>query len=48
MKLLNSIIELFSILKDSSQLEYHIRQKKPQTHSELDRIVRDYYSIRGL
>jgi hypothetical protein len=48
MKFIQKLTSWLSLLKTSSQLEYYIRCKSPKTHSELERIVRDYYSIRGL
>jgi hypothetical protein len=29
-------------------MEQYIKSKNPQTHEELERVVRDYYAIRGL
>jgi len=48
MKFFQSIINALSFLKTSSQLEYYVRSKNPQTHAELEKMVRDFYSIRGL
>jgi hypothetical protein len=48
MKFIQKLISWLSLLKTSSQLEYYIKSNNPQTHGDLERIVRDYYSIRGL
>jgi CDP-diacylglycerol pyrophosphatase len=48
MNFIKKIINALSLIRTSSQLEYHIRCKQPQTHAELERLVRDYYSLRGL
>jgi len=48
MEFIRAILNALSFLRTTSQLEYHIRSKQPQTHAELERLVRDYYSIRGL
>jgi hypothetical protein len=48
MKLIKAILNAINFLRTTSQLEYYIRTKQPQTHSEVDRLVRDFYSIRGL
>jgi hypothetical protein len=46
--MLKSIINFIQSIKTGTQLEYYIRSKNPQNHAELERIVRDYYSIRGM
>lgn len=48
MKLIKAIINALAFLRTTSQLEYFVRSKNPQTHSEVERLVRDYYSIRSL
>lgn len=48
MKLFKSIVNALSFLKTTSQLEYYIRSKNPQTHGEVERLVRDFYAIRGM
>jgi len=47
-KFLKPIIKVLSFLKTTSQLEYYVRSKNPQTHTEVERIVRDFYSVRGM
>jgi hypothetical protein len=48
MKLIKSIINVVNFLRTSSQLEYYIKSKNPKTHADVERLVREYYSIRGL
>ena len=48
MKFIQSIINALSFLKTTSQLEYYVRSQDPQTHSEVERLVRDFYSMRGM
>jgi hypothetical protein len=48
MKLIKAIINALAFLRTTSQLEYFVRSKNPQTHSEVERLVRDYYSMRSL
>jgi len=48
MKLIKSIINSINFVRTHSQLEYYIKSKNPQSHSEVDRLVRDFYSIRGM
>jgi hypothetical protein len=48
MQIIQNIINAINFLKATSQLEYYIKSKNPQTHSEVDRLVRDFYSIRGM
>lgn len=48
MKLIKSIINVVNFLRTSSQLEYYIKSKNPKTHADVERLVRDYYSIRDL
>jgi len=48
MKFFQAIINSINFVRTHSQLEYYIKSKNPQTHSEVDRLVRDFYSIRGM
>ena len=48
MKFIKSIIKAVNFLRSSSQLEYYIKSKNPKTHADVERLVRDYYSIRGM
>jgi hypothetical protein len=48
MKAIKAIINGLNFLKTTSQLEYYVRSKNPQTHTEVERLVRDFYSIRGM
>jgi hypothetical protein len=48
MKLIKAIVNALSFLKTTSQLEYYIRTKQPQNHCEVERLVREFYSIRGM
>jgi hypothetical protein len=48
MQIIHAILNFFNFLKTTSQLEYYVRTKNPQTHSEVERLVRDFYSIRGM
>jgi len=48
MKFFKSILNALSFLKTTSQLEYYVRSKNPQTHTEVERLVRDFYSMRGM
>jgi hypothetical protein len=48
MEIIKAIINALYFLKTTSQLEYYVRTKNPQTHSEVERLVRDFYSIRGM
>ena len=48
MKLIKAIINALAFLRTTSQLEYFVRSKNPQTHSEVERLVRDFYSMRSL
>jgi hypothetical protein len=48
MKFIKAILNALLFLKTTSQLEYYIRSKQPQNHSEVERLVREFYSIRGL
>ena len=48
MKAIKAIINSLSFLKSTSQLEYFVRSKDPKTHAEVEKLVRDYFSIRGL
>jgi hypothetical protein len=48
MKLIKAIINALAFLRTTSQLEYFVRSKNPQTHSEVERLVRDFYSMRNL
>lgn len=48
MKFINAIINALAFLKTTSQLEYFVRSKQPQTHAELEKLVRDFYSMRSM
>jgi hypothetical protein len=48
MQIIQNIINAVNFLKTTSQLEYYIKSKNPQTHEEVDRLVRDFYSIRSM
>jgi hypothetical protein len=48
LKFLKTTFSLFSDLGYYARMEQYIKDKNPKTHSELERIIRDYYSIRGL
>jgi hypothetical protein len=48
MKFLKSIVNTLSFIKTTSQLEYYVRSNNPQTHSEVEALVRDFYSLRGM
>lgn len=48
MKFIKSILNALSFLKTTSQLEYYVRSSNPKTHSDVEKLVRDYYSIRGM
>lgn len=48
MKFIKSIIKAVNFLRASSQLEYYIKSKNPKTHADVERLVREYYSVRGL
>lgn len=48
MKIIKSIINSINFVRTHSQLEYYIKSKNPVTHADVDRIVRDFYSIRGM
>jgi hypothetical protein len=48
MKFIKSIINSINFVRTHSQLEYYIKSKNPQSHAEVDRLVRDFYSIRGM
>ena len=48
MKLIKAIINALAFLKTTSQLEYFVRSKNPQTHDEVEKLVRDFYSMRRL
>ena len=48
MKFFKSIVNALYFLKTTSQLEYYVRSKNPQTHVEVEHLVRDFYSIRGM
>jgi hypothetical protein len=48
MKFIKAILKEITMLRSYSQLEQLIRSKQPKTHSELERIIRDYYSCRGM
>jgi hypothetical protein len=48
MKFIKAITNALAFLKTTSQLEYYVRSKQPQTHTEVERLVRDFYSVRGM
>ena len=48
MKFIKVIINALNFLRTTSQLEYFVRSKDPKTHSEVEQLVRDFYSIRSL
>ena len=48
MQFIKSIYNFFFDLGYYARMEQYVRSKNPQTHAELERIVREYYSIRGL
>lgn len=48
MKTLKSILTFFSDLGHYARMEQYIKNKNPQSHEELEKIIRDYYAIRGL
>ena len=48
MKLIKAIINALAFFRTTSQLEYFVRSKNPQTHSEVEKLVRDFYSMRSL
>ena len=48
MKLLKQIYNFFFDLGYYARMEQYIKSKNPKSHEELERVVRDYYSIRGL
>lgn len=48
MNFIKSIIKAVNFVRTTSQLEYYVKSKNPQTHCEVERLVRDFYSIRGL
>jgi len=48
MKLLSKIYNFFFDLGYYAKMEQYIKSKNPQTHAELERVVRDYYSVRDL
>mgnify|MGYP003334204854 FL=1 len=48
MKAIKAIINSLSFLKSTSQLEYFVRSKDPKTHAEVEKLVRDFYSLRSM
>jgi len=48
LKSLKAIFSIFSELGYYAKMEHYIKQKNPKSHAELERIIRDYYSCRGL
>jgi hypothetical protein len=48
MKLLKSIYNFLFDLGYYARMEQYIRSKNPKSHADLERVVRDYYSCRGL
>jgi hypothetical protein len=47
MQIIQSIVNAINFLRTTSQLEYYIKSNNPQTHSDVERLVREYYSVRG-
>jgi hypothetical protein len=47
-KFLKSALHFFSDLGYYAKMEQYIKDKNPKSHAELERIIRDYYSIRGM
>ena len=48
MKFIKAIINALNFLRTTSQLEYFVRSKDPKTHAEVEKLVRDFYSMRSL
>ena len=48
MKAIKAIINALNFVKTTSQLEYYVRSKNPTTHCEVEKLVRDFYSLRGM
>jgi hypothetical protein len=48
LKFFKNLTSLFSDLSYYAKMEQYIKDKKPQSHADLERIIRDYYSCRGL
>jgi len=48
MKLLKKIYNFMFDLGYYARMEQYIRSKNPKSHTDLERIVRDYYSFLGL
>jgi len=48
MKIIKKIINFFSDMGYYARMEQYIRSKNPKSHEELEKVVRDFYSIRGL
>lgn len=48
MKFIKAILNALSFLRTTSQLEYYVRSNNPQTHSEVEKLVRDFYSCRSI
>ena len=48
MKAIKAIINSLFFLKSTSQLEYFVRSKDPKTHAEVEKLVRDFYSLRSM
>ena len=48
MKIIQSIVNAINFLRTTSQLEYYIKSNNPQTHSDVERLVREYYSMRSM
>lgn len=46
--MLKSIINFIQSVRIGTELEYYIRSNNPQNHADLERLVRDYYSCRGM
>ena len=45
---LKNAVSLFSDLGYYARMEQYIKDKNPRTHADLERVIQDYYSIRGL
>lgn len=48
MNFLKNALKLFSELGHYARMEQYIKSKNPKSHEELERIIRDYYGLRGL
>ena len=45
---MKKLLNFFKSFGTHSQLEYYVRARDPKMHSDIDKIVRDYFSIRSL